>query len=181
MRVCGTIMLSQQRLTATLNRLSQAAHFPPEPPMPSSRPLPSPAKALTFAAMVTAALLLAGSPPVARAQSTVSEASALSALPLVISVTAPVAILAAGATLTVASVEAVSNGTVWVLERASDGARATLRFSTRAVAGASTAVGTAVVVTTMASGYVLSAAGKAIAFIPNEVGNALIYNERVSQ
>lgn len=150
------------------------------PSQPSSHP-PTRCRALASSAMLAAALLLASSPPAARAQSTASEASALSALPLVISITAPVAILAAGATLTVASVEAVSNGTVWVLERASDGARATLRFSTRAANGASTAVGTSVVVTTMASGHVLSAAGKAIAFIPNEVGNALIYNERVSQ
>lgn len=149
--------------------------------MRPSRSLPARSNTLAAIATLTLALFAAGGPSAARAQSDVSEASALSALPLVISVTAPVAILSAGASLTVASVETASNGTVWVLERASDGARATLRFSTRAASGASTVVGTAVVVTTMASGYVLSAAGKAIAFIPNEVGNALIHNERISQ
>jgi hypothetical protein len=36
-------------------------------------------------------------------------------------------------------------------------------------------------VTALASGYVLSVAGQAIAFIPNELGRALIYNERITQ
>ena len=41
--------------------------------------------------------------------------------------------------------------------------------------------GTAVVATAFSAGWVLSAAGKAIAFIPNEVGKALLYNERVTR
>jgi hypothetical protein len=36
-------------------------------------------------------------------------------------------------------------------------------------------------VTALTSGYVLSAAGQAIAFIPNEIGRALLYNERVTR
>jgi hypothetical protein len=31
------------------------------------------------------------------------------------------------------------------------------------------------------TGWVLSTAGRAIAFIPNEIGKALLYNERVTR
>jgi len=77
----------------------------------------------------------------AGAQSTISEASALSALPIAVSVAAPVMILSAGATLVVVAVEATSTGTIWVLERASDGARASVRLVGQGIAGASLAAG----------------------------------------
>ena len=117
----------------------------------------------------------------ARAQSTVSDASALSMLPIAVSVAAPVFVLSAGATLTIVSVEATSVGAVWVLERASDGARASIRLVGRGIAGASVAAGTAVVVAAISTGWVLSAASEAIAFIPNELGAALLYNERITR
>ena len=75
------------------------------------------------------AALLVAPLTAARAQSGLSEASALSALPLAVSVAAPVMLLSAGTVLTVVAVEASAGGAVWVLERASDGARATLRVS----------------------------------------------------
>jgi hypothetical protein len=125
-------------------------------------------------ALVTA---LAG----ARAQSGVSEASALSALPIAVSVAAPVVLLSAGATLTIVAVEASATGALCVLERASDGARTTLRLSGQAAGGLSLAAGTVVVVTAVSTGWVLSTASRAIAFVPNEIGNALLYNERVTR
>lgn len=110
-----------------------------------------------------------------------SEASALSALPVAVSVAAPLAVLSAGAALTVVAVEATSAGTLWVLERASDGARVSVTVSGALVGGVSVVAGTAVVVTAFSAGWVLSAAGQAICFIPNEIGKALLYNERVSR
>ena len=56
-----------------------------------------------------------------------------------------------------------------------------LTLSGRAVAGVSVLAGTAVVVTAFSAGWVLSAAGQALCFIPNEVGKALLYNERVTR
>ena len=117
----------------------------------------------------------------AQAQSDVSEASALSALPIAVSVAAPVMVLSAGATLAVVSVQASAVGTVWVLERASDGARATVTLSGQAARALSVGAGTVVVVTAMSTGWVLSTASEAIAFIPNEIGAALLYNERVTR
>jgi hypothetical protein len=123
--------------------------------------------------------LLATSP--ARAQSEASELSALSMLPVVVSVAAPVAIFASGVALTVVTVSVVGQATVWVLERASDGARVSLTLSGQLVGGVSLVAGTVVVVAASTAGWVLSAAGQAIAFIPNEIGKSLLYNERVSR
>jgi len=41
--------------------------------------------------------------------------------------------------------------------------------------------GMAVVVSVVGAGTVLSAAGEVIAFIPNEIGKALMHNERVTR
>ena len=128
--------------------------------------------------VVALSLVLAGT---ARAHNGASEASALSMLPIAVSVAAPVALLSAGAVFTVVAVEVVSGATVWVLESASDGARASLTLSGQLVGGVSVVAGTAVVATAFSAGWVLSAAGRAIAFIPNEIGKALLYNERVTR
>lgn len=79
-------------------------------------------KKLILAAALSLALSLAVSNTV-RAHSGASEMSALSMLPVAFSVAAPIGLLSAGAVFTVVAVEAASAGTVWVLERASDGAR----------------------------------------------------------
>ena len=116
--------------------------------------------------------------PAAQGQSDISEASlGLSALPVAISVAAPVALLSGTMALTVVSVTAVVDGTVWVLERASDGVRISVRF----VGNAIVATGTACALSVVATGTIISAAGRAVAFIPNEVGKSLLYNERVSR
>jgi hypothetical protein len=133
----------------------------------------------TLAATAIAMAIACATP--ARAQSTISEASALSALPIAVSVAAPFAVLSAGAALTVVSVEATSTGAVWVLERAADGTRASVRLVGRGLATASIAAGTVVVCTALSTGWVLSAAGEAIAFVPNEIGHALLYNERITR
>lgn len=131
---------------------------------------------------LAAAAVLAASIGSAQAHPThASDASALSMLPIAVSVAAPVAILSAGATLTIVAVEATSAGTVWMLERASDGAHASITLGGQAAGALSVAAGTAVVVTAFSAGWVLSAAGEAIAFIPNEIGAALLYNERITR
>jgi hypothetical protein len=136
-------------------------------------------KKVRRAALALAASLVFAAP--AGAQSSISEASALSVLPIAVSVAAPVAILSTGAALSLVAVEATSTGVVWVLERASDGARASVRVVGHGVAGASIAAGTVVVATALGTGWVLSAAGEAIAFIPNEVGRALLHHERITR
>lgn len=121
------------------------------------------------------ALTLGATITPAHAHGVPSDASVLSALPVAVSVAAPMVVLSAGATLTVVAVQASALGTVWVLERASDGARISLQFAGDALS----VVGTGVVVLAMGTGWVLSTAGRALCFIPNEIGASLLYNEQV--
>jgi len=131
----------------------------------------------TLLTALLAATLTVGSLNTAQAHGGASDASALSLLPIAISVTAPALVLSGTAVLSVVAVEASADGAVWVLERASDGAR----LSVKVAGGVSVAAGTAVACAAISTGWVLSAAGKAIAFVPNEIGAALLYNERVTR
>jgi hypothetical protein len=143
-------------------------------------------QSLSLAAGLAFALAWGGP---ARAQ---SEASvALSALPVAsVVVTAstaaaavsvvPVALSVAGSVVVIKAVEVTARGTVYVLERVSDGARASVEVGARGVSAVSVGVGTALTVSVIATGVLLSAAGEVIAFIPNELGRALLHNERVT-
>lgn len=141
-------------------------------------------------AATTLSLALATLALPARAQSEISLA--VSMAPVVLSVGAvsatgvalsaiPAGMLSVGVTLVVVSVEVVSGATVWVLERASDGARISLKVAGKLAEGIVVSTGAAVAVSVIGAGTVLSAAGQVIAFIPNEVGKALLYNEQVSR
>lgn len=106
-----------------------------------------------------------------------AASSALSMLPVAVSLVAPSAVLSAGVALTVVAVDASVDGTVWLLERVSDGVRLSLN-----VAGqASLAAGTLVVVSAVGTGWILSQAGRAVCFVPNASGTSLLYNERVTR
>ena len=109
-----------------------------------------------------------------------SAASSLSvSLPVAILIAAPVAFLAAGVVLTVTAVEASARGSVWVVRRASDGVSASLQFSGELAAGISVGVGTAISVTVVAAGWLLSVAGEVLCIVPNALGESLLYNERI--
>jgi len=133
-------------------------------------------------AAVATALVLTVSP--ARAQSQVSLA--LSALPVASVVgtasvsVVPLAFSVAGAALVVKAVEVTASGMVYLLERVSDGTRVSLEVSGRAASAISLGVGTAMVVSVISTGVLLSAAGEVLAFIPNELGRALLHNERIT-
>lgn len=133
----------------------------------------------------TLAASLAFVPPAARAAADLSQASAASGLAVAVSVTTPPMLLSAGSALAVVAVQSAADGAVCVLERASDGARASLEFSGRAAENLSMAVGTAVVVTALSTGWLLSTAvdgaSRAIAFVPNEAGAMLLHSERISR
>lgn len=132
--------------------------------------------------------LCAGLVPAAQAQNNASTASELSLMPLgsVVGasvgavVTLPVAFSVAGAVLVVKGVEASATGTQYVLERVSDGARASVEVSGKVASAASTTVGTVVSVSIISAGVVLSVAGQVLAFVPNEAGRALFHNQRVT-
>jgi hypothetical protein len=120
-------------------------------------------------------------PAAAHPPTTASQASALSALPIAVSVAAPASMLVGGGTLVVISVTRVAEGTLCVLERVSDGARASVVLAGDVALGVSVGAGTVLAVSAIGAGWVLSAAGAAIAFVPNEIGRALLHTEQVSR
>lgn len=105
--------------------------------------------------------------------SVVASGGAVVALPLLLSV--------GGSVLVVKSVEASATGTVYLLERASDGSRVSVAVLSSGAVVASASVGSLVTVSVISAGTVISAAGAVLAFIPNAVGRALLHNERVTQ
>lgn len=127
----------------------------------------------------------------ADAQSEVSAASALSAMPIASVMVGgsavagavaalPVALSTAGAVLVVKTVESTARGTLLVLEGASDGSRASIEITGKGAATASLAAGTIVTVSVVGAGTILSAAGEVIAFVPNRLGRALLHDERLT-
>lgn len=67
----------------------------------------------------------------------------------------------------------------WVVMRgASEAATVSVRASATAVGAASVVVGSTVQVVAESAGHSLYVAGRLIAFIPNEIGRALIHHSR---
>ena len=133
-------------------------------------------------ASFTAALVLAlvcNAP--ARAQSSMSELSELSMLPVAVSVALPVMLVAGVGSVVVKGVETSADGVVWVVQSTVDGAVASVRVVGHAAGAVSVAVGTVVTVTALAAGTLLCVAGEAVAFIPNEIGRAMLYDQKVSR
>ena len=145
----------------------------------------------TLAPALLALAMCAATAQPARAQSEAS--AALSLMPLASVVVAagaassaagalvvlPVALSVGGALLTVQAVQASATGTVYLLERASDGARVSVELSGRAASAAAHGVGTVVGCIVIGTGVILSVAGEVLAFVPNALGRALLHNERL--
>jgi hypothetical protein len=127
----------------------------------------SPAQAQSEASAVLSLLPLA---------SVVGTASAGAALAQA-SVALPAALSVAGAVLTIQAVQVSAIGTVYVLERASDGARVSIEVTARAGAASARAVGEVVACSIIGTGVILSVAGEVLAFVPNALGRALLHNE----
>ena len=144
----------------------------------------------TIASLLISIACAAGSLP-AQAQSEASTALSLLPVASVVGsvyagsmaagavVAVPLALSAGGAVLTVKAVTASARGTVYVLERASDGAQASVEVMGKGASALSAGVGSVVVCSVVGTGVILSAAGEVLAFIPNALGQALLHNERL--
>lgn len=143
--------------------------------------MPSPRAARPCACLRFAALLATAGGGAQAHGGPSSDLSAASAVPVAISIAAPSMVLMAGVQLVVVGVQATARGSVWVLERVSDG----VRFSVEVVGQSLVAVGTGVTVLVMGTGWLLSNAAEggsqALCFVPNEVGSALLHNEQVTR
>lgn len=106
------------------------------------------------------------------ANSTVKDASALG-------LSVPVALAVAGERLIVDMAASTAKGVSYGLRRASDGATVSIEVASQATGKASLAVGSVVTVVAVTGGVILSAAGEAIAFVPNKIGKTLLHNRVV--
>lgn len=134
---------------------------------------------------------------VANAQQAASVVSAASAVPMAIVLSAgiaggskvgdasalalsvPLALTVAGAELVVDTAASTAKGVAYGLRRVSDGATVSVEVLGQVAGKASLAVGASVMVVAITGGVVLSAAGQAIAFIPNASGKALMHNRLI--
>ena len=99
------------------------------------------------------------------------SADAVVGIPLLLSV--------GTASLVVEGVEASAKGVKYVLKNTADGVSVVVEVSANAAGTASVAVGSVVTAAAISAGVILSSAGKVLAFIPNEMGKALLHNERL--
>ena len=90
--------------------------------------------------------------------------------------------LAAAGAIVIDTVEEVADGSVLVLKStakgASQAATASIKLGKQATQGLSLAAGTAVDVVAVSTGHMLVLSGKAIAYLPNAAGNAILHHSK---
>jgi hypothetical protein len=91
-----------------------------------------------------------------------------------------IAVAGVTGSVVVDSVNTVTDGVEVVLEGAGEASRATVRLSGDAARGLSIGAGTVLQAVALSAGHALVLSGKVIAFIPNEVGRALLHHARAS-
>ncbi|NHZ88621.1 hypothetical protein F2P45_06220 [Massilia sp. CCM 8733] len=126
--------------------------------------------------IVAIACALLGANPAAQAQGSNLSTSASNVSGNV--VFGSMLVVAVGGSVVAQSVETVADGTMVVFKNVADGSTATVKFSGDGARGFSNLVGQTVTVTATASGHVLIAAGKVIAFIPTEIGKGLLHHSQ---
>ncbi|MFO1430817.1 MAG: hypothetical protein U1F76_11850 [Candidatus Competibacteraceae bacterium] len=85
-------------------------------------------------------------------------------------------VIATSRDVVIKSIQTVGDAIVLVLQGASEVGTVTLQLSGNTAGYASLAVGTTLEVVTESTGYLLTQAGKTVAFIPNQVGRSMIYH-----
>ena len=135
---------------------------------------------LLFAASTASAAAAAAPASIGQGNTRLSNASQWAANGSAVVLSGAMLTVAASGAVIVASVETVGDASVVVLTSVADGSRATLRLSGEAAHAASVVAGVSVEVVVQSSGYLLVAAGKVLAFVPNELGRALLHNSRVA-
>lgn len=92
-----------------------------------------------------------------------------------------VGMLGASSELIVLGVEHSARGVSVVVKGSADASGEVVTLLLDGATAASVAVGSVLQASATAAGYVLIAAGKAVAFIPNEIGRSLLHQSRYSR
>jgi hypothetical protein len=92
-----------------------------------------------------------------------------------------VAMLRAGATLSIVALASAGDASIVVLRDVATGAQMSMRIARDVAREGALAIGEGVHIVGEATGYSLVVAGRLVAFIPNEAGRALVYHARSTQ
>lgn len=127
-------------------------------------------------------LLCAASLTAQAANSDTTNASDKASMASAIVLVGSMSVLAAAGEIVIDKVEDVADGSVLVLKSAatsaSAAATASVKLSQKAMQGLSLAAGTVVKVVAVSTGHMLVLSGKAIAYVPNAAGNAILHHSK---
>ncbi len=138
----------------------------------------------SFLAIALTTASLAGAPAMAfdcGGSCNASNASAVMSEGVGIVLSGSVSAVAASGQLIIETVEAGADTVTIVVKASGKAASATIKLSGKAIKKVGFVAGQAIEMSAITTGYFLVLSGKAVAFIPNEVGQALIDHKKVSQ
>ncbi|OEZ64668.1 hypothetical protein JAB5_13810 [Janthinobacterium sp. HH103] len=120
--------------------------------------------------------------PLAQANSDTTNASDNASMASAIVLVGSMSVLAAAGEIVIDKVEDVADGSVLVLKSAANGASqaatASVKLSQKAMQGLSLSAGTVVNIVAVSTGHMLMLSGKAIAYVPNAAGNAILHHSK---
>lgn len=132
--------------------------------------------------LLAIAVLCAASLTAQAANSDTTNASDNASMASAIVLVGSMSVLAAAGEVVIDKVEDVADGSVLVLKSAARGASSTatasVKLSQKAMQGLSLAAGTVVKVVAVSTGHMLVLSGKAIAYVPNAAGNAILHHSK---
>lgn len=133
--------------------------------------------------LATALLCAATMAPLAQAaNSDTTNASDNASMASAIVLVGSMSVLAAAGEVVIDKVEDAADGSVLVLKSAARGASqaatASVKLSQKAMQGLSLAAGTVVKVVAVSTGHMLVLSGKAIAYVPNAAGQAILHHSK---
>ncbi|MCC7643761.1 MULTISPECIES: hypothetical protein [unclassified Janthinobacterium] len=133
--------------------------------------------------LATALLCAATMAPLAQAaNSDTTNASDNASMASAIVLVGSMSVLAAAGEVVIDKVEDAADGSVLVLTSAARGASqaatASVKLSQKAMQGLSLAAGTVVKVVAVSTGHMLVLSGKAIAYVPNAAGQAILHHSK---
>ena len=133
--------------------------------------------------LATALLCAATMAPLAQAaNSDTTNASDNASMASAIVLVGSMSVMAAAGEVVIDKVEDAADGSVLVLKSAARGASqaatASVKLSQKAAQGLSLAAGTVVKVVAVSTGHMLVLSGKAIAYVPNAAGQAILHHSK---
>ena len=132
--------------------------------------------------LLAIAVLCAATLHVQAANSDTTNASDNASMASAIVLVGSMSVLAAAGEVVIDKVEDVADGSILVLKSAARGASsaatASVKLSQQATQGLSLAAGTVLEVVAVSTGHMLVLSGKAIAYLPNAAGNAILHHSK---